>query len=276
MKKFFSAAVCVLLSAAIITGCSSDDSPQSPNPPAPVPLNLVKIDSGSAAGAKAIVALYAASSLKTGYNELYAAVYDSATGAAITDAHVSFMPMMDMGTMVHSAPYENPGSAVVNGKWFRGAVVFIMPSSGMMGWTVEVHVHNHSAPGEPEGMAEFNDLSVSDNGTKYKTIGTADGSRLYLSYIEPASPVVGINDLEFTVHKRNTMMSYPADSSYTTTIYPWMPSMGHSSPNNVNPAHYKAGHYKGKVNFTMTGDWQIKVYLQKNGQTDSTYFDLIF
>ena len=26
----------------------------------------------------------------------------------------------------------------------------------------------------------------------------------------------------------------------------------------------------------ITGDWQIKVYLNKNGVTDSTYFDLIF
>ena len=88
--------------------------------------------------------------------------------------------------------------------------------------------------------------------------------------------VVGINDFEFTLHKKVSMMSFPADSSYTSTIYPWMPSMGHGSPNNVDPSHIGMGHYNGDVNFTMTGDWQIKVYLHKNGQTDSTYFDLLF
>lgn len=44
-----------------------------------------------------------------------------------------------------------------------------------------------------------------------------------------------------------------------------MPSMGHGSPNNVNPVHIEKGHYRGKVNFTMTGEWQIKLKVFKNG-----------
>jgi hypothetical protein len=71
-------------------------------------------------------------------------------------------------------------------------------------------------------------------------------------------------------------MSFPPDSSYSCHIYPWMPSMGHGSPNNVDPVHITQGHYNGDVNFTMTGDWQIKVYLTKNSVTDSTFFDLLF
>jgi len=55
-----------------------------------------------------------------------------------------------------------------------------------------------------------------------------------------------------------------------------MPSMGHGSPNNVNPVLTKNGHYKGKVNFTMTGDWRINLELNKDGKTTKTFFDLLF
>ncbi|MBE2228575.1 MAG: FixH family protein [Ignavibacteria bacterium] len=276
MKKILIASALLIVFTLYFTGCSEDSvlnnngGNNDPNLS-----GLMKIDSSYATGSGAIVALYASDSLKTGYNKLYVVLYDSASGTLITDAHVSLMPEMDMGMMVHSAPYENPaGETAIEGK-YPGAVVFIMPSTAMMPWTLNVMVHNHSASGEPEGTATFN-LVVSDNPTKFKSIMTGDSTRLYLSYIQPKNPIVGINDFEFSLHKRETMMSFPADSSYTCTIYPWMPSMGHGSPNNVDPVHVGMGHYNGDVNFTMTGDWQIKVYLHKNGQTDSTYFDLLF
>ena len=47
------------------------------------------------------------------------------------------------------------------------------------------------------------------------------------------------------------MMSWPADSSLSVTITPEMPSMGHGSPNNINPVHVGKGHYKGKVNLIL-------------------------
>ncbi len=277
MKRIFIAAFLLLGIILYLPGCSDDavTGGNNNNNGNPDLSGLVKVDSAYATGSAAIVALYATDSLKTGYNKFYVVLYDSATGSVITDSHIMLMPEMDMGMMSHSAPYEDPESeTAVNGK-YPCAVVFIMPSTSMMPWKLDVMVHNHGAPGEPEGTASFN-LVVADNPTKYKSILTGDSTRLYLSYVLPKSPVVGINDFEFTLHKRMDMMSFPPDSSYTCTIYPWMPSMGHGSPNNVDPVHVTKGHYNGDVNFTMTGDWQIKVYLHKNGQTDSTYFDLVF
>lgn len=276
MKKISFSAVILLIAALLYTGCSDSDIVNTGSNTTTT-LNVKKIDSAYAIGSKSIVAFYAADSLRTGYNKIYLVLYDSATGSRINSAHVSLMPMMDMGGgMQHSAPYENPaGEVPVNG-YYQGAVVFIMPSDMMMPWKLTVMVHNHSAPGEPEGEAEFGSLVVVNNPTKFKSVLASDSSRLYLSYVQPQVPVVGMNDFEFTLHKKISMMSYPADSSYTSRIYPWMPSMGHGSPNNVDPVHSTAGHYKGRVNFTMTGDWQVKVFLTKNGVTDSTYFDLIF
>lgn len=274
MKTLIFMASLLLMFAIFISGCS-DNAVVTNNNGNPVTTGLIKVDSGYATGSRAIVVLYSNDTLKTGYNKLYVVLYDSATGTLISDSHVMLMPEMNMGMMVHSAPYENPVSeTAVDGK-FPCAVVFIMPSDNMMPWKLDVTVHNHSAPGEPEGTASFN-LAVADNPTKFKSLLTSDSTRLYLSYIQPENPVVGINDFEFLLNKRADMMSFPPDSLYTCTIYPWMPSMGHGSPNNVDPVHVGSGHYNGDVNFTMTGDWQIKIYLHKSGQTDSTYFDLIF
>jgi hypothetical protein len=74
------------------------------------------------------------------------------------------------------------------------------------------------------------------------------------------------------------MMNFPADDSYTMEITPEMPSMGHGSPNNVNPTNTGNGHYKGKVNFTMTGEWKVNVLVKKDGVTISknAYFIITF
>lgn len=69
------------------------------------------------------------------------------------------------------------------------------------------------------------------------------------------------------------MMEFPADSSLTVTLTPEMPSMDHGSPNNVDPVHVGKGHYKGKVNFTMTGLWQLNLdFMQGDAIADTTSF----
>jgi hypothetical protein len=71
-------------------------------------------------------------------------------------------------------------------------------------------------------------------------------------------------------------MSFPGIENYTVEIVPEMPSMGHGSPNNVDPTHSADGHYEGQVNFTMTGLWRINLNIM-DGSTvlDSTsYFEV--
>jgi len=86
------------------------------------------------------VTLYANDTLFEGYNKLYVSVKDVATEGQITDADISLKPIMDMIDMVHAAPVENPPMLANDEELFEGAVVFIMPSSGMMGWTLDVEV----------------------------------------------------------------------------------------------------------------------------------------
>lgn len=259
----------VLLSV-FFTSCKDEEE----NPPVDPTENLVFIASGYAAGSGAFVKLWAKDSLFAGYNFLYVQLLDSATNALIDDAHVELTPMMDMGTHMHSAPFENPESADAVDGLFPCAVVFQMP--GDMGWSLKVHIHNHVNNKEGEANLTFAVKNPEDARTRVITT-LNDSSKIILSYVQPQEPVVGINDFELTIHRMASMMSYPADGSYTVEIEPEMPSMGHGSPNNVNPVHESNGHYKGKVNFTMTGEWRIHLLIKKGSEVaDSTsYFDVV-
>jgi len=59
---------------------------------------------------------------------------------------------------------------------------------------------------------------------------------------------------------------------------PEMPAMGHGSPNNVNPVAIGNGHYKGKVNFTMTGLWQVNLDFMMGADLadDTQFFEIEF
>ena len=55
-----------------------------------------------------------------------------------------------------------------------------------------------------------------------------------------------------------------------------MPSMDHGSPNSEGPVHVAKGHYKGKANFTMTGEWRLHLELATQSTVlDEKYFDIV-
>jgi hypothetical protein len=262
----------VCLFFLVFQGCSDDDNPVAPNSFE----GLIKISEAYTASAGMKIQIWAEDELIAGYNKLYIAVIDSATGNFVTDAHINLEPIMDMGTMQHSTPVENPESIANEDKLFPCGAVFIMSSMGG-NWTINVKVHNHNT--NLEGVAAIPVIVSDVTPPVVKSIVTLDdGSKLFVSYLRPTKLQVGINDIEITIHRRDTMMEFPADSGYSVILTPEMPSMGHGSPNNVNPVHSQNGHFKGKVNFTMTGDWRLNLDLYKNGiAADTTlFFDVIF
>jgi hypothetical protein len=259
----------VALMSAIFSGCNEDDDIL------PDPSNtdgLVMIETGYTDAGSMKVTLYSVDSLYSRYTNLFVEVRDSATDAIIEDGHVEIMPMMQMPTMMHSAPFENPSSSDAINGLFPCAVVFQMP--GEMGWSLMVHVHVNGG----EGEVTFPLVVKNPEPTRTKVVIPVNDpmSRLIISYVEPLDPKVGVNDFEITLHSRETMMSFPGIENYTVEIVPEMPSMGHGSPNNVDPTHSTDGHYKGQVNFTMTGLWRINLNIM-DGSTvlDSTsYFEV--
>lgn len=193
-----------------------------------------------------------------GYTPLYVKVKDL-SGNAVENAMVSFMPMMDMGTMQHTTPFIQP---VFNStsKYYEGAVVFIMASS-MGDWDLDVMVDSEAASFDM-------DVMMNPTGTKYVGSYTGtDGESYFVTLVKPFDWTVGMNDVSFMVHKRESMMSFPPVSDFTIAMDPQMTSMGHGSPNNVSPTSAGDGFYNGKVNFTMTGDWRLNLDLIKAGDT---------
>lgn len=259
--------------SGMLQACKDDVEPSKVNPLE----GLTLLNEGYAVGASAKVQLWGAQNYFMGYNNLTVVLLDSASNDTIKEAHIHFKPVMTMGmgssTMQHACPIENPDENAMNGV-FRGAIAFVMPSGTNDTWKLGLDVHNHEA--DKEGSIDFS-ITVGNPSTSVMSVFTAsDNSKLVLSMLQPLNPKVGLNDIEFTLHRKESMMSWPADSTYTLEISPEMPSMGHGSPNNVNPVHTGNGHYKGKVNFTMTGEWQINVTVKKNGTAVSNglYFNV--
>ena len=262
------------LMATIFVSCNSDDDKNEP-PKDPAENQLILINSAETDQGGMLVNIYAKDSLKSQYTKLWVEVKDIATDKVIPNAKVEIYPLMDMGTMVHAAPFENPVSEqATNGK-FEGAVVFTMP--GAMGWSLEVYVYDHAM--DREGTATV-PISVSQPVPSRTVVVTPldNGNKLVISYLLPTNPKVGVNDFEMTIHERITGMNFQPVENYAVTINPDMPSMGHGSPNNVNPVHTSKGHYKGKVNFTMTGMWRIElgIYDGTTPKDTTSYFDITF
>jgi hypothetical protein len=176
------------------------------------------------------------------------------------DGTLVTLPMMDMGTMKHSAPYEKGTSTMENG-YYKTVVYFIMPGEATQ-WTLNFNFTNNTKT----GMGSLGVKVVSSKPVRVTStiMPLDDSAKVFITLIDKGWQE-GLNDFELVLHKRETMMSFPAIEDYTIEVEPEMPTMGHGSLNNVNPVHTSNGHYKGKINLSMSGPWLIHLKIYKNG-----------
>src|SRR5690554_4509068 len=92
----------VALMSILFVSCSSDDESDGPIKE-PATNNLIWINSAYTDAGSMLVNVYAADSLLAQYTNIYIEVRDSASNNILTNAAIDIIPMMDMGTMVHSA-----------------------------------------------------------------------------------------------------------------------------------------------------------------------------
>ena len=187
--------------------------------------------------------------------------------------------MMTMNTgMSHSCPVVIPTLTDPPDGLFEGAAVFIMPSGDMGSWTMEVTVHNHANGIESSTNIPVVVSSPADSRV-YSFQSPVDQSMIFLTMIEPSKPEVGMNDFIVGAYYRESMTSFPPLENLKISFEPEMPSMGHGSPNNVNPVYTADGQYKGTVNFTMDGWWRLNMTISDQSDAvldDSHYFDVNF
>ncbi len=214
------------------------------------------------------IGIYAPEQLFVGYNEITVEVKD--TDGNPLSGEISVVPMMDMTTMSHSCPLETENNTLSEGIYTFN-VVFVMPSGEMGSWHIDFTINGTevSVPVEvisPELSRLVSFTSDMDGSTKY-----------FVAFLGPKEPAVGKNELEIAVFERKGMMEWPAVPGLAFEVEPWMVSMDHGSPNNVAPVDVGEGHYEGTVNFTMTGDWQIRLTMKEGKEVCGTpYFDLYF
>jgi hypothetical protein len=269
---FFSLNVLLLIT---IISCQKDDTLSSNT------ISFPKIAEIATNNNAYNVQMFAPENLFVGYNKLYFKVQQANGGQSVDQATLKFLPLMDMVTFSHACPVENPQSTLNADGYFEGAVLFSMP--GTDSWTLDVAVDAggikdtaHFALHEVVATSPVRKIVVIDslaNGTGGWII-----TKYPMSLVYPDAWSVGNNKLDITIHRMASMMDFPPVTDLTVEITPEMPSMGHGSPNNVNPVYTSNGHYVGSVNFTMTGDWRIHLTVKKGDRLISNrmYFDLLF
>jgi hypothetical protein len=266
---FIKTILTILFSFSLIVtffSCSEHDIEAVPT------AGLTKISEGYALGAAAKVEVWASEALFAGYNQVYFALYDSTTGSAITDSHIHVQPIMEMATMSHSCPVEEPEPEAIN-KLFPATILFTMPGGDMGSWKLETKVHNHISG--LFGKASFDVNVKGSTPSQVVSFQASSGERFYMSYHFPEKPKVGINEFEVISFTSTDGKFVPAEN-LTMNLTPEMPSMDHGSPNNEDPVHVGKGHYKGKANFTMTGEWRLQLELTNGSNALGTkYFDIV-
>ncbi|MEO9967494.1 MAG: FixH family protein [Reichenbachiella sp.] len=245
---------------AIGQACSDNDDHMDPSD------GLVQVATVSVPDSEYEIIMYLeeGKSLEVGYNHYYMGLYD-ADGVWMENAHLSLVPMMTMNEsgMMHSVPYEEHEHDHSAHMLQEYGTVFVMPSTAGS-WVLNIDVIELDS--EFQGVATLPITVDLPEVTKMTSIAHEDGD-LFISLVNPEAFEVGSNDLELTIHQRETMMSWPAVKNLTVEIEPEMPAMGHGSPNNENPVHDAMGHYLGTVNFTMTGEWVINVTIKDGENT---------
>ena len=258
--KTFNGMLCFVIIVAVGCTNSSDPIENDPDPP-----DYIVINEDFASGVR--VEVCAEDSVKIGYTNLFIALFDSASNSKLEDVTISVEPVMHMAMHSHSAPNAGVGKQLLNGYW-PCPIVFIMAGD----W--ELHIQFTNNANQQTGNIVL-PISVSPSGLVKKVTG-ADSMSYFITMIEPRDPEVGLNTFEIAIHIKQSMMSFPPVEDLKVEMTPSMPSMGHGSPNNENPVHTLNGHYVGKVNFTMTGDWRIDLEMTRDSKIiTETHFDLM-
>jgi hypothetical protein len=257
---FARALASLLLPLAIVSCSSSAADPAN----ADAKTSVAKVVAGDVT-----VELLTTDRLATGLTPVFLRL--TAAGAPITDATVTFLPMMAMSDgMKHSAPVLGAAGRDASGD-YATSVVFQMPSSDMAAWSGKVTV---SRPGQAALDAPFPALTVVDSG-RAKTFAYADpaggmATKYVASLNFDSAPKVGLNPAVVTLHVMKDMMTFEEVADASLTLDPQMPSMGHGSPGTVQPAKTSLGRYDAQVSFSMPGTWQTTLTVQRGGKTVGT------
>lgn len=100
-----------------------------------------------------------------------------------------------------------------------------------------------------------------------------DSSDLLVAWVVPTAPKTGNDDFEVAVYRFENG-EFTAVTNASLDLYPYMDmggGEGHSTPYSA-PVHVGDGHYRGDVNFIMSGGWDMTVIVTVDGKTENIVF----
>lgn len=197
------------------------------------------------------------SQFSVGYNELFLRFKDEATDSYLSNATVSWTPMMHMTEMMHSCP-KSAITKTENASVYKGFAIFQMPGNADEYWELKLE---YSVDGKTYNVAERIEVKAATDGKKTVNVFMGKDDARYVLAMMPLAPEVAINDFSALLFKMENMMTFSEVTDYTVMIDPRMPGMGnHGSPNNVDLTYDAAAKmYMGKLSLTMTGYWKINL-----------------
>jgi hypothetical protein len=250
-------ALSLSLAALLASGCAG-----SPEDPAP---GLTHVATAPA-GDLTVELLARAPGLETGMTTVHLRVA-TASGQAVTDADVTFVPEMAMsGGPAHGAPVIGAPAVGADGL-YRVDVVFQMPSSMMSTWSATVGVTRQGSSAD----AVFPALPVADSG-RARTFSWFDPdaaatARFVTSLNFVAPPRVGLNPVIVTLHRMEDMTFAPITDA-AIALDPMMVGMPHGAEGSIDPTPIDSlGRYAGELAFSMRGEWETTVTMSRGDDT---------
>lgn len=244
----------IFLSICIIglSSCSSDDGETQPIDD----LNDLQLITELSNDSHRIELYSASGTLQNGFNQISLRIKETATDNYLTDANISWLPIMYMTSMEHAAPASEvvklPDAETV----FTGHVVFTMPENPDEKWEISINYQSQGASFSasiPVEVPQMEDRTLVN-------FSSSDDQNYVLAMVQPFEPKVAINDFQMVLYRMESMMEFERVDGFSILIDPRMPGMGnHSSPNNINLTQVEDGFYKGELSLTMTGLWRINL-----------------
>ncbi|GAA3575340.1 hypothetical protein [Snuella lapsa] len=245
----------ILLVALLATACSTDNDDTPEIDEVEGLLKIQELTNNSHT-----VELYTASGkFYTGYNAVSIRIKENSSGAYLTDASLTWMPMMQMPSMQHSCPKSVIKKATGKKTVYEGYVIYQMTNLDASGWTLTI---DYTVNGDNYSVSQAITVMQSETKNVSSFMGL-DDKRYVVALIEPNEPIIGVNDFVVGVYRMESMMAFPVVEGCTIFSDPRMPGMGnHSSPNNTNLTYnQEEAMYKGELSLTMTGYWVLNLKL---------------
>lgn len=266
MKKL----LLLVFAAVFIYSCNKDNPVSNETP---VSSDYVKLFTVDSAGMKYEFYSKTGSSLFVGYNEIGFRVYQN--GTEQKTGYVNYVPVMFHTTGPgHGTPVSSKFNYNESEGLFTGYASYIMLSDSTSRWFGDYGYNDLDFIRH----REFSVIPGTGNQMHYWLDAAGSGMLYLLTIVAPKDALVGLNDFKCILHSTVDQFTYNEVDSASMYIKPWMPSHGHGSSSNTNPAFQSHGMYKGVANFTMAGQWYLYDSISVNGNfiTPNPTFYFVF